>query len=79
LLLLALVFLVATIFENSRDGAMLWKSNSLANFYHPLTKDGRNTLQHGKTAAEAEEIAENMKVQWRRTEAGYRLVQSHEA
>ncbi|KIW00387.1 uncharacterized protein PV09_08096 [Verruconis gallopava] len=78
LVFLAFLFLVMTIFENTRKGAMLWKSNSLANFYHPLTKDGRDTLQTGQNAAEAEEIAEKMQVQWRKTEAGYRLVQRHE-
>jgi hypothetical protein len=78
LILLALVFLVMTIFQNRRNGAMLWKSNSLANFYHPLTKDGRNALQSGKTAEEAEQIAESMKVQWKQTDSGYRLVQQRE-
>jgi hypothetical protein len=79
LVFLALLFLIITIWENMRSDMMLWKSNSLANFYHPLTKEGRDTLQTGQSAAEAEEIAESMKVQWRKTNAGYRLVQPHEA
>lgn len=78
LVFLALMFLVVTIIENAREGAMLWKSNSLANFYHPLTKDGRDELQNGHNAEEAVEIAEKMKVKWARTEAGVRLVQRHE-
>jgi hypothetical protein len=78
LVFLDLLFLLARIFEHTRNGAMLWKANSLINFYHPLTKEGRDTLQSGNNATEAEEIAENMKVRWYRTEAGYRLVQRHE-
>lgn len=71
--LLALVFLLVTMVQNAKEGAMLWKSNSLANFYHPLTKDGRNELQNGDNADEAVEFAEKMKVKWARTEAGVTL------
>ena len=57
---------------------MLWKANTLANFYHPLTKDGRDTLQAGQNAVEAEDIAEKMRVQWTKTDVGVRLVQRPE-
>jgi hypothetical protein len=79
LVLLTSVFLVVTMMENARSGVLLWKSNGLANFYHPLTKEGRDELQKGENASSAEEIAEELRVKWRRTDAGVRLVQSHEA
>jgi hypothetical protein len=74
LVLLALVFLVAAMVKNARNGAMLWKSNALAAFHHPLTKEGRAKLQSASTATQAEEIAKGMSVKWQRTDAGYRLV-----
>jgi hypothetical protein len=74
LVLLALVFLVAAMIENARNGAMLWKSNALAAFHHPLTKEGRIKLQTASTATQAEEIAKGMSVKWQRTDVGYRLV-----
>jgi hypothetical protein len=79
LVVLTLLFLLFTMARNAKDGTMLWKANSLANFYHPLTKDGRDELQSGHNAVEAEEIAERMKVKWARTEVGVRLVQKSEA
>ena len=79
LVFLSLIFLVSTIFQNSKEDTMLWKANTLANFYHPLTKDGRDELQMGHNALEAEQIAEKMKVKWSRTAAGVRLIQKHEA
>lgn len=78
LVILTLLFLLFTMARNAKDGTMLWKANSLANFYHPLTKDGRDELQSGQSAVEAEEIAERMKVKWARTEVGVRLVQRTE-
>ena len=73
-MLLALVFLVAAMIENARNGAMMWKSNALAAFHHPLTKEGRAKLQTASTAAQAEDIAKDMTVKWQKTDVGYRLV-----
>jgi hypothetical protein len=74
LVFLALIFLIAAMIENARNGAMLWKSNALAAFYHPLTKEGRAKLQTASTASQAEEIAKGMSVKWQRTDVGYRLI-----
>jgi hypothetical protein len=78
LVALSFVFLIVTIIQNQRAGAMLWKANSLASFYNPLTKDGRDELQVGHTSEEAERIAQGMKVRWMSTNAGVRLAQTHE-
>jgi hypothetical protein len=60
--------------ENARNGAMLWETNALAPFHHPLTKKVRKRLQTATSPAQAEEIAKDLHVKWQRTEAGYRMV-----
>lgn len=74
LLALALIFLIASMVENARNGAMLWKTNALAPFHHPLTKEGREKLQTASSPAQVEQIAKELSVKWQRTEAGYRMV-----
>lgn len=75
LVALTLVFLIMTMVENSLgEDSILWKADPLANFYYPLTRDGRDALQNAKTAEQAEAVADSMKVKWTRTEAGYRMV-----
>lgn len=53
---------------------MLWKTNALAPFHHPLTKEGRVRLQTASSPAQVEEVAKELSVKWERTEAGYRMV-----
>lgn len=74
--LLTLVFLVGTMVDSVRRGAMLWKSSSLATFYHPLTHDGRTKLGATMHPRDMEMTAAEMIVRWERTDHGYRLVQS---
>jgi hypothetical protein len=74
--LLTLVFLVGTMADSARRGAMLWKSSSLATFYHPLTHDGRAKLGTVMHPRDMEKTAAEMAVKWERTDHGYRLVQS---
>ncbi|KIW64299.1 hypothetical protein PV04_09244 [Phialophora macrospora] len=75
ILVLSAILLVCTMIETKREGAtMLWKSNALAHFYHPLTKEGRNRLRDAKSAKDAEKIAQEMTVKWQQTEEGGRFV-----
>ncbi|KAE9980911.1 hypothetical protein BLS_008101 [Venturia inaequalis] len=74
LLALALIFLIASMIENARNGAILWKTNALAPFHHPLTKEGRERLQNASSPAQVEQIAKELSVKWQKTEAGYRMV-----
>ncbi|QDS74642.1 hypothetical protein FKW77_009241 [Venturia effusa] len=74
LLALALIFLIASMIENARNGAMLWKTNALAPFHHPLTKEGREKLQTASSPAQVEQVAKGLSVKWQRTEVGYRMV-----
>ena len=72
--LLTLVFLVGTMADGARRGAMLWKSSSLATFYHPLTHDGRAKLGAAMHSREMQKTAAEMAVKWEKTDRGYRLV-----
>ncbi|EXJ77021.1 hypothetical protein A1O3_10178 [Capronia epimyces CBS 606.96] len=75
LLLLSAIFLAATVLEAKREGAtMLWKTNSLAHFYHPLPDDGTHKLRDAYSAKHAEKIARDMRVRWEETEHGGRFV-----
>ncbi|EXJ55737.1 hypothetical protein A1O7_08667 [Cladophialophora yegresii CBS 114405] len=75
ILLLSALLLVCTMIESKRQGAtMLWKSNALAHFYHPLTKEGRNKLRDAHSAKHAEKIAQDMRVKWQVTDEGGRFV-----
>jgi hypothetical protein len=75
ILLLSALLLVCTMIETKREGAtMLWKSNALAHFYHPLTKEGRNRLRDAQSAKHAEKIAQDMTVKWQETDEGGRFV-----
>ncbi|ETI21296.1 hypothetical protein G647_07642 [Cladophialophora carrionii CBS 160.54] len=75
ILLLSALLLVCTMIESKRQGAtMLWKSNALAHFYHPLTKEGRNRLRDAHSAKHAEKIAQDMTVKWQVTDEGGRFV-----
>ena len=75
LAVLTLLFLIATAIKDLRDkDTMLWKSDILAAFFHPLTKDGREVLRQVRTPEEADELAEKIHVKCERTDLGYRLV-----
>lgn len=75
LLLLSAVFLAATVLETRREGAtMLWKTNSLAHFYHPLPEVGTDKLRDADSAKHAEKIARDMRVKWEESEHGGRFV-----
>lgn len=65
LLFLSASFLIVTVvMVKKTGGTMVWKANSLANFYHPLTSDGMEKLQSAATAREAEKIAQGLRVRW---------------
>jgi hypothetical protein len=75
LVLLSAAFLAATVLETKREGAtMLWKTNSLAHFYHPLPEHGADKLRDAYSAKHAEKIARDMRVKWEETEHGGRFV-----
>jgi hypothetical protein len=75
ILLLSAILLVCTMVTSKREGAtMLWKSDPLAHFYHPLTKEGRNRLRDAQSAKHAEKIAQDMTVKWEMTHEGGRFV-----
>jgi hypothetical protein len=64
--LLTLVFLVGTMVDSARRGAMVWKSSSLTTFYHPLTHDGRTKLGTTMHPRDMEMTATEMIVRWER-------------
>ena len=72
--LLTLVFLVGTMADSAHRGAMLWKSSSLATFYHPLAHEGRAKLGAAMHPRDMQKTAAEMAVKWERTDHGYRLV-----
>ncbi len=74
LVMLSLLFLLLTMVESARRGALLWKSSPLAAFYHPLTKEGREELSQASGPKHLEEIAENLTVKAERTDKGLRFV-----
>ena len=75
ILFLSAILLACTMIASKREGAtMLWKSNALAHFYHPLTKEGRNRLRDAHSAKHAEKIAQDMTVKWEVTPEGGRFV-----
>jgi hypothetical protein len=52
--------------DSARRGALLWKSSSLATFYHPLTHDGRTKLGTTMHPRDMEMTAAEMIVRWER-------------
>ena len=70
---LTLIFLLAAIHSSAQSGAMLWKSSSLATFYHPLTSEGRDRVGAATGPKHLEMIAEELEVKWERTVKGWRL------
>lgn len=80
MLFLTLLLTVLTITVSRRDGgSVLWKGQSLASFYQPLTNDGRAELRQAKNMKELEEIAERLTVKWAPTEKGWRLAKERDA
>jgi hypothetical protein len=75
ILSLSAILLVCTMVHSRKEGAtMLWKSNALAHFYHPLTREGRAKLGSAHSAKHAEKIAQDMRVKWQETDEGGRFV-----
>jgi hypothetical protein len=74
LLVIAFVLLASTIFRTKRKGTQLWKTSSLAAFYHPLTETGRERVGRAIDNRHLEKIAEDVHVKWARTEKGWRFI-----
>lgn len=74
LLVMTFVFLVGTVIASRKRGALPWKKNALASFYHPLSEDGRHKLAIAQGPTDLWSIAENVSVKRELTEKGYRMV-----
>lgn len=75
LILLSFLFLILTMCESARRGAILWKSSPLAAFHHPLTREGRLKLTQASSPRQLEKIAAEITVKAEKTEKGHRLVE----
>ena len=74
LLLLTLIFLLASIRTSARAEVMPWKSSSIALLFHGLPDDRRALGSSVERRAEMNEIAKGMKVQLVKTDKGWRLM-----
>jgi hypothetical protein len=75
LAVLALVLLLSTIHLSAKQGALPWKGNSLAHFFHPLTSGGRHAIAEAQTPRQMQSMAERFPVRVQKTESGFRLVE----
>ena len=75
LAVLALILLLSTIHLSAKKGALPWKANSLAHFFHPLTSGGRHVIAEAQTPREMQNMAEQFPVRVHKTESGFRLVE----
>ncbi|ETI27489.1 hypothetical protein G647_09680 [Cladophialophora carrionii CBS 160.54] len=75
LAVLALILLLSTIHLSAKKGALPWKGNSLAHFFHPLTSGGRHAIAEAQTPRQMQSMAERFPVRVQKTESGFRLVE----
>jgi hypothetical protein len=74
LLVVALILLATTIIQTRKAGTKLWKTSSLAAFYHPLTETGRGKVGGARDKVQLDKISEDVHVKWAETDKGWRLV-----
>jgi hypothetical protein len=70
LLIIAFILLISTITITKKNNTQLWKTSSLAAFYHPLIEMGRHKVGEAKDNRHLEKVAEDIKVRWARTDEG---------
>lgn len=74
LVVIAFILLVSTIFSTIKNGTRLWKTSSLAAFYHPLTDRGRGKIGEASNKVHLDKISEDVSVRWTKTEKGWRFI-----